>query len=78
MESRSPRRTGGNATTRLRRMRTRCGGAGGGTCNYDDNEAFGGDKRPSSREERVTVMMTMLLLPQTDLRRKLTRGDGAT
>ena len=65
---------------RLRWMRTRCGCGGGcgGTCNYDNDEAFGGDKRPSSREERVTVMTTMLLLPPTDIRRQLIRGDGAT
>ncbi len=49
-----------------------------GTCNYDNDEAFGGNKRPSSREERVTVMTTMLLLPSTDVRRQLTRGNGAT
>ncbi len=53
------------------------GGRGRGTCNYNNNEAFGDDKRPSSREERVTVMKTMLLLPPTDVRRQLTRGDGA-
>ena len=75
-ESQADRRQRNN---RLRWMRTRCGGGGGGggTCNYDDNEAFGGDKHPSSREERVAMMMTMLLMPPTEVRRQLTRGDGA-
>ena len=47
-------------------------------CNYNSNEAFGGDKHPSTMEERVTVMMPMLLLPPTDVQHQLTRGDGAT
>ena len=33
-------------------MRCRGGGGGRGTCNYDNAEAFGGDKHPSSRDKR--------------------------
>ena len=62
----------------LRRMRKRCGGGVRGMCNYNSDEAFGGDKHPSTMEERVTVMMTMLLLSPTDVQHQLTRGDGAT
>jgi hypothetical protein len=56
-ESQADRRQHNN---RMRWMRTRCGGGGGGGgrgTNYDNDEAFGGDKRPSSRDKRQRCNM---------------------
>ena len=50
-ESQADRRQRNN---RMRWMRMRCRGGGGGrgTCNYDNTDAFGADKHPSSRDKR--------------------------